>query len=155
MPKFDYQPYGAAFFDRHLHKLRELITLQSDELFSALGISAPSPTVSTLLHLLANGSASIARLSDDLGYSHQLISQRLAQLSDMGFIERSADPRDKRKKLIRLTRRGRNEAERVDRALPRLAKAIESVFEEIESDVQASVRGMRAALQDQSIVERV
>jgi len=155
MPKFDYQPHGAAFFDRHLHKLRELITLQSDELFSALGISTPSPAVSTLLYLLANGSASIARLSDDLGYSHQLISQRLAQLSDMGFIERSADPRDKRKKLIKLTRRGRNEAQRVDDALPKLAKAIEGVFDEIESDVQIAVRAMHAALNNKSIVERV
>lgn len=155
MSQFDYEPHGAAFFDRHLHKLRELITLQSDELFSALGISAPSPAVSTLLHLLANGSASIARLSDDLGYSHQLISQRLAQLSDMGFVERSADPRDKRRKLIKLTRRGRNEAQRVDNALPKLAKAIEGVFEEIDADVQVSVRAMRVALQNKSIVERV
>jgi DNA-binding MarR family transcriptional regulator len=155
MPKFDYDDYGTAFIARDLHKLRELITQQCDDVFRDENITAPSPAVSTLLYLADVKSCSIARLADDLDYSHQLVNQRLLQLSEMGFVERRADPRDRRRCLIRLTRKGKSEVQKMQEVLPKVSAVFDDIFSGMGVDLQSILREATRLLDAKPIQEQL
>ena len=152
---FDYDRYGNAFVDRRLHKLRVLITEQSDEVFVERGITAPSACVSVILFLQDKGNGSIAQIAEALGYSHQLINHRLQQLEKAGFTTRFADPRDKRKWRIKLTTRGLREAERVEEALPLIARAFDDLFSDLDVDLTLKLKDLHSALSKQPIGNRI
>lgn len=132
---FDYDRYGSAFVDMRLHKLRSLMTSQFDILFEEHGIQIPSACVSVILFLAHGHRASIAQIAESTGYSHQLISQRLSLLESLSLAKRVQDPRDGRKWLIALTKKGRVQAERVEDFLSIARHVVDDLFVEIDVDL--------------------
>ena len=57
---------------------------------------------------LCEGDPTISELSEIMGSSHQNVKQLLLKLEKRGFVELTADPEDRRKQRIRLTRACRN-----------------------------------------------
>jgi len=152
---FDYDRFGAAFVDMRLHRLRVLITEQSDELFRERGIEASSAAASVLLLLLERKHASITQIAEALGYSHQLINHRLKQLEALGLLARIVDARDRRKWLVKLTAKGRAEANRVAGILPLIASAFDALFARAGIDLSAALEDARADLVSTSLSARV
>ena len=146
MTPFDYDRFGSAFVDMRLHRLRVLITEQSDELFRERGIEASSAAASVLLLLLERQHASITQIADALGYSHQLINHRLKQLESLGQITRITDTRDRRKWLVKLTAKGRTEAQKVAETLPLIASAFDALFERAGVNLSSALEEARAEL---------
>lgn len=143
---FEYQHYGSAFFDMRLHKLRVLITEQMDRALLERDISPPSSAISVMLYLADIPHASIARIADALGYSHQLIAHRLKQLEKLGLIVRFVDASDRRKSLIELTPKGRVEAEKINALMPDIAKAFDDIFERLGTNLSNRIDDVRSEL---------
>jgi DNA-binding MarR family transcriptional regulator len=133
--KFDFEKYGSAFLAMRLHRLRVLITDQSEELFEHFGLVAPSSCVSTILFLKERKSASIAQIAKATEYSHQLTSQRLLQLEELGLADRQAHERDGRRVLIALTPAGKKQAARIEEFLVLASKLMDGLFEELGCDL--------------------
>jgi len=74
---------------------------------SALSLSQTN----SLFRLYHRGPCPVNDLADHLGVTMPAVSQLLAPLEDMGLIQRSADPMDRRVKLIRLTDKGANKVQ--------------------------------------------
>lgn len=148
-----------AFLAMYLHRLRRLVSMQCDVLFDEYGIRAPSHATSVFLYLLERRRASITELADALNYSHQLMNQRLGVLEDLGLIERLPDPKDGRKVLFRLTRRGSAEANRIAKVIPIAAAAIEDLFAEMgvnlreKADLACQLLAEKSILYRASIIE--
>jgi DNA-binding MarR family transcriptional regulator len=53
-----------------------------------------------LLYMLENGSARAAQIVDHLGIDKGSVSRNVAQLVDLGFVERTADPVDARAQTL-------------------------------------------------------
>ena len=155
MSKFQYETHGNVFLARRLHKLRELITDQSDEVFIIEGITAPSHTVSVLLYLGQVKDSSISKVADRLGYSHQLINHRLLQLMEMGFIERLQVPRDRRRCLVSLTQKGKSEVHKVESALPKISGAFDQLFKELGVDLGETLYEALQFLTSRPIADRI
>lgn len=145
----------SAFLAMHLHHLRKLITRQSDRLFADQGIRAPSSCVSVLMTLDDAGPGSIAYLADSLGYSHQLISQRLSKLEDLGFIEKRPDPADQRKSVVGLTDAGKEQAALINEVLPMAAAAFDQVFDALGVDLCDAATRAHALLTANPLTDRV
>jgi DNA-binding MarR family transcriptional regulator len=60
-----------------------------------------------LLSRLPDGGERLSRLAVASGLSKQALSQTLAPLQDGGYVEVVPDPHDRRARVLRLTRRGR------------------------------------------------
>jgi DNA-binding MarR family transcriptional regulator len=65
---------------------------------------------------LAAGERTAGELAAMLGVSKQAISQLVELLAGRGYLERVADPRDRRRVTLRLSRRGRAAAAAIARA---------------------------------------
>jgi DNA-binding MarR family transcriptional regulator len=153
--EFNFDSYGSAFLAMRLHRLRVLITAQSDELFLEQGVVVPSHCVSVVLLVARKNRVSIAQIADMLGYSHQLINQRLSQLEAMSLTKRRDHVRDKRKCMIELTAKGRREAAALEATLPLASRAFEEMFLEIGIDLERALRAATEALAARSLGARV
>ena len=152
---FDFDQFGSAFVDMRLHRLRVLITEQSDALFAESGLKAPSSCVSVLLFLKAHKQASIVQISDRLGYSHQLIAHRLKLLDNLGLTAKFADMKDRRRALIKLTAAGLNEASKIERLLPEIAKVFDELSAEFSVNLSEVLDSIRGELVMNSLSDRV
>lgn len=151
---FDFNDYGMTFLARYLHRLRVAISEQSDEVFESAGLTVPSHCSSLLLLLEQHGRAPITRLADALGYSHQLVNQRLAILQKHRFIRRSKDPNDRRRTLVVLTKRGLEEAAKAKVALRRIDRGLQHLIDEIDVDLKRLLEAARVSLDENRIAER-
>ena len=152
---FDYRNFGSAFVDMRLHRLRVLITEQSDELFAEKGLKAPSACVSVLLFLKDQKQASIVQISDSLGYSHQLIAHRLKLLDNLGLTAKFADLKDRRRALIKLTADGLNEADQIERLLPDIAHVLDELSAAFAINLSEVLDSIRGELVMTSLSDRV
>jgi DNA-binding MarR family transcriptional regulator len=144
--RFDFDEYGAAFFDAHLHRLRVLISAQSDEIFAAHDIDVPSMSASMVLFLEKSSGESVGVIADALKYSHQLINKRIANLERIGCLRRRQDKADKRRSIVALTKRGKAEAKKIRKALRVIDLGIKDTFAEANLELQQSVHDMQQRL---------
>ncbi|GAM97722.1 hypothetical protein U91I_01349 [alpha proteobacterium U9-1i] len=131
------------------------MTEQCDRAFAAFGVEIPSPCSSVALFLAERGEASIAEIARATGYSHQLISQRLALLESLSFCERIGSATDKRKLRVQLSRKGRAQVKKLEQALARLSDAVEGLNAEIGVDLGAAASAMQRALDASPLIERM
>lgn len=139
----------------HLHRLRRLLTIQTDQLFEKHGVLLPSSCVSIMLYLYEHQHASITELSEQLDYSHQLINQRLGILLSIDLVAKNADPRDRRRSRITLTRRGKNQARKLLELMPVTADAFATLIGETGTDLVEILTQTRKSLERRPLVSRV
>lgn len=144
----------AAFLARDLHRLRQEITEQSDLVLIAAEIDVPSSCTSLVLSLLEH-EKSAAELSKSLGYSHQLVTQRINLLLRLGLVVRTPSARDARKKSILLTPEGARQTKRLQALLPELDAAFRGLFDEIGFPLGRACRDALQSLTERPVLKRV
>lgn len=144
-----------AFLAASLHRLRVLISNQADELFSKYNLMTPSSCVSTMLYLEGISEASIASISKETDYSHQLVNQRLKKLERFKLIKRSPSIKDKRKKTISLTAKGEMEVKKIRELLVDISGEFESIFKELGVDLIEVTKKFSASLGKYPLRERL
>ena len=146
---------SAAFIANQLERLADLIVLQGNEMLDASGIEFPSRTVSSVLFVGENEPASTADIARALGQPHQLATQRVDLLIQLGIFERISDPDDARRKLLRLTPKGREQFQILSDQLEKAGQAFSALFAEIGCDFPAATQRVAAALKTTPLVSRM
>ena len=118
------------------------------------GIAAPPRTFSMIM-LLSRASQSVTELAQRLGVTHAAVIKTARTLDALGLVERGQDAGDARRKPLRLTSRGREEAERIAAYMARANRAYEAAFEEIGADLFAIAKAFDAALDRESFEARL
>lgn len=152
---FDFDAHGSAFLARNLHRLRRLVTEQSDAMFEDAEIDVPSSCVSTMLLLARERPSSIAAVAAGTGYSHQLVSQRLALLERLGLVRATPNARDRRKRNIALTESGAAQAQLIAEFLQSAGAAFEDLEREIGIDLSDAVGRAAEALARRPLRARI
>lgn len=95
-----------------------------------------------LFQHLVPGPASVSDIAKAQGVTTQAISQQLRELEDLGYVERSRNPSDRRVRVVALTSRGRS-------AVTAARRARETVHREVAVAVgEERVATTTAALHD-------
>jgi DNA-binding MarR family transcriptional regulator len=149
------QSLGLPFLAHRLRRASELILEGSSAALRAQGFSAPARAGSTLLLLRANGPTGVTEIAYRLRLSHPLIIKLTAALAGAGLVENRTDPLDSRRRLIALTEKGLEEAERFDAFLRRLAGTFEEMFAESGADLFDAVERFEQAAGARPIAERL
>ncbi len=144
-----------AFFGNRLSRLVDLIVEQGEDLFRNRGLSLPSTSASTVLYLSEHGNVSAADVARDLKQPHQLATQRVQALLELGLVKRSKDPNDARRNVLVLTESGKREARKLKECLADAARAYEQLSDEIGIDVSQFVLSLSQALADEPLQARV
>ncbi len=151
----DSDPWREAFVANLLDRLAGQIVEQGDDLLGDAGLIFPSRAVSSVLLIGQRGTISTADIAKTLDQPHQLVSQRIDLLIKFGVVERTDDPGDGRRKLLKLTRRGRDQYRRLQPCLSEATQAFVELFAEIECDLSAIAMRAMSALDRRSILDRV
>ena len=127
---------------------------QGEDLLADVGLLFPSRTVSSVLLIGERGSISAADIAKVLEQPHQLVTQRVDLLIKLGIAERTGDPDDARRKILKLTQLGHTQLELLQRRLAQATQVFDDLFIEIECDLSAIAMRAMSALDRQSITER-
>jgi DNA-binding MarR family transcriptional regulator len=95
-----------------------------------------------LSYLYGNGPRTLSQAARDFGLAITTVATMLAPLFELGELERTPHPTDRRARLIGLTDAGRG---RVEDAMPAFAAAYRTLLTQLETD-GANVEGLFGAL---------
>jgi DNA-binding MarR family transcriptional regulator len=95
------------------------------------GFAAPARSMSTLLLLKRNGALSITEIAYWLKLSHPLIIKLTKGLADAGYVKQQSDPKDNRRRMISLTAKGAQQADRVEEFTLTLADTFQDLFKDM------------------------
>ena len=141
-----------------LGRLSEMLSLrieeQTRELFDASGIIVPVRSCSLLLALGQPDEASAAQLARTLGHSHQLVMQKIPVLLRLGLITQYPDPTDARRKLFRLTDKGRTQLAGINAYRAQASEIYRTLFDEV-GDAHRIITDTLAALEKRPLSQRV
>jgi len=142
-----------SFLGRLSEMLSMRIEEQTRELFDASGIVIPVRSCSFLTALGQAGEASAAQIARTLGHSHQLVMQKVPALLRLELIVARADPADARRKLFRLTDRGREQLVALDAYSARISVIYRQLFDEV-GDVHRVILDTLTALEERPLSRR-
>ena len=151
----DSHKFFHAFVGNRLERAVHLMNEQSGRLLSDEAIVLPPQSASCLLFIAENESASAADIAAALDLPHQLVAQRLNPLIERGLVARRADPQDGRRKILRLTRRGKTQFERLKAILRDTNAVYEDLNKELGVDLSALALRLIDSLDREPLEERI
>jgi DNA-binding MarR family transcriptional regulator len=89
--------------------------------------------LSVLMRLFMRGNSGVSEIGGHLGVTSAAASQTVDHLVQMGFIERTEDPEDRRAKQLTLTNKGR---EIIARGVETRSKWVEGLTNSLSADQQ-------------------
>lgn len=153
-PFYTRLPCGAAFLGARAQRFAELISKQGDDFFRAAGIDVPVRTVSTVLYLRHEGPSSLVQIARALSEPHQVTAKRMATLESLSMVSCKADADDKRRRLFRLTRKGKRESTLIEARCEDAMQIFEKLNLELELNVGAALDAAYDALARRSMLAR-
>lgn len=145
----------GAFVANQLLRLVDLIAVQGDELLQEAGIVIPSRTVSCVLFVGDKGKVSAADIAKALKQPHQLATQRVDLLVKLGLLDRISDPEDRRRNILILTRKGKDQYRRLNVRLAEIEQAFLGLFSEIGCDLTDIAGQALTALSNTPLLQRI
>ena len=146
---------GLPFFAHRLRRLSELFVEQSGTWLVVLGLKVPPRAVSTVLLLAERQPLTITEIAAALRFSHPLIIKLVRDLASLALVRLDQDSGDGRQRLVRLTRRGIEEAERLRQANDAMAHAYRSLFAAANANGLECIERIECAVRDNSLLERL
>ena len=144
----------SAAFAMRVGQLATTIYEQMDGWLASQGVKLPGYTTSIVQALFHGGPQSISDLAVRLQLSHQLASQRVQWLVREGFAAVASGTEDRRIRIVKLTRPGRAEAEKLQRFLPMLEIAYDDLFDHVGLDLHDAVVRASVALAERPLAIR-
>lgn len=154
MSFIDSHPLRKAFLANTLDALVAQIVEQGEDLLRAAGIGFPARASSTVLLLGERSEMSAADIAKALRQPHQLVTQRIELLIELGIVARVDDPHDARRKALRLTGKGRRQFDLLNRTLEEAQAAFQELFREIGCDLSAKALLAVAVLNRSPLLSR-
>lgn len=151
----DSHAYFHAFVGNRLDRAVQLMNEQSGRVLSNAGIVLPPQSASCLVFIAEKESASAADIAAALDLPHQLVAQRLNALMGRGLVVRRADPNDGRRKILRLTPKGKTQIERLNTVLHDTNAVYEELNKELGVDVSALALRLIDTLDREPLEERI
>jgi DNA-binding MarR family transcriptional regulator len=151
----DTHPLSGAFLSNKLLRLVETIADQGEVLLGSAGIAIPPRAISTVLMIGEVEHVTAADIAGALDQPHQLATQRISLLIELGLVTKRPHAHDSRRKVLELTREGQAQYAQMITMLARIRDAMDTLYDELGCDLaDIAVRAVKA-LQDKPLVERV
>jgi ribosomal protein S18 acetylase RimI-like enzyme len=109
-----------------------------------------------LFYLLKQaGPVSVTEAASALGYTHPAISQIAGEMAIRGYLESIKDKKDERKRLLRLTRKGKAAVSKLEPVWADIEAAAGELVTEAGTDFLAALGRLEDALEETGVYERV
>jgi DNA-binding MarR family transcriptional regulator len=145
---------GGAAIGARLRRLSERIDRDANRLYSELGVVFEQRWMGVLNLLNLRGPMSVKDLAAALAISHPSVSQARASLRRADLIAERADPRDGRRRTLRLSAKGIVLVEKLQPIWSALAETAKTLNDEAD-DLVAGLTLLEHALDRGSLFDRV
>ena len=109
-----------------------------------------------LFYLLKeSGAVPVTTAASALGYSHPAINQIAGEMARRGFLESIKDKKDERRRLLRLTRKGKTAVSSLEPVWADIEAAAGELVSEAGDDFLAALGRLEDALNETGVYERV
>lgn len=109
-----------------------------------------------LFYLLKQtGPVSVTAAASALGYSHPAINQIAGEMAVRGYLESIKDKKDERKRLLRLTKKGKAAVSRLEPVWADIEAAAGELVTKAGTDFLAALGRLEDALEETGVYERV
>lgn len=149
------QQQGPAFLAHLLRRLADELVQGAAEWYPTVGVNAPPRTISTLLALDEQGPLGVTELAGMLRQSHPLVIVWIRELKRLSLVKSRSDPADRRRTVISLTTKGRNEVASVRKALRVMGRASAELLELAGPDAWRTLWSMEHHGRELSFLQRL
>jgi DNA-binding MarR family transcriptional regulator/ribosomal protein S18 acetylase RimI-like enzyme len=146
---------NKLFLAIQLKKTGEILSSQVARILSDEKIKFEPRGIYLLIILREQGQASIKEIADLLGMTHPAIVQMVNSLNSIGLITQSKSVEDKRKTLIELTVKGKEELNRIKPILTEIELAMESISNEIDANLKYWLSKLNEAVISKLLLQKV
>lgn len=146
---------GLIFLPHVLRRLANRFSDACDAVFPAYGITVPPRQVSTIHLLFEGGPRSVTDIAAVIGQSHPFVIKAIKQLKALGLVSTGSDPKDGRRTIVKLTAKGKSQAQRLLDVRPVFEAAYRRLMKEAEAEIFDALWRMEGALGDVSFAERI
>lgn len=151
----DTHPLRGAFLSNKLLRLVETIADQGAVLLGSAEIVIPPRAVSTVLMIGEVDDVTAADIASALDQPHQLATQRIGLLIELGLVTKRPHATDSRRKVLELTTKGRAQYNRMIEMLDHIRAAMDALYAELGCDLADMAAKAVKALQDRPLIERI
>jgi DNA-binding MarR family transcriptional regulator len=128
---------------------------QEKEIYENYGIIFPVRASSTVEMIKRKPGISLSEIARALGFTHQLVAQRIKILSNMSLIEKRSDTDDRRRYGYFLTPAGQKQARLLQSCIEDISQVYSDLYEEIDCDLPAKLAGAISALKSRPMLQRL
>lgn len=146
---------GPMAFASRLKRLHERLIRDVGRVYEGLGFPFEPRWFLLFYSLHTRGPASITELASSLCQSHAAVNQVAGELLKAGLISEIRQRGDDRKRLLKLTPKGRSLASRILPIWQEIGKATSGLFSEAGFDMIAGLAATEGALEQRSLYDRV
>lgn len=146
---------GASSLGSRFKRLGDLLYQDYAKLYQHAGVPFKPIWFLILNYLSTRSSGSITEIASALYVTHPHVTHIAADLIQRGLVQAFADPADGRRRMLRLTRRGRDLIEQARPVWEAIRRAQEQIIAEADSNVLRILERLEAAVYRSSVYERV
>lgn len=138
-------------FGLKLKKIGEELLSQTSKILENSGYLFDKRTIPVVITLMENESVSVNEMANLLGITHPAIVQITGNLTKKGWVNASKSVKDKRITLLKLTRKGRAEFEKIKPLLEEIGDSLESMVNNIDGNLSYSLMKFEKAVKEKKL----
>lgn len=146
---------NELFFGIKLKKTGEMLSSQVAQILSDKKVEFEPRGLYLLIILNEKKQASIKEIAAILGMTHPAIVQMVNSLNNVGLITQSKSIDDKRKTLIELTEKGKEELNRIKPVVTEIGNAVKSISNEIDINLHYLLSKLNESVKSKLLILKV
>ena len=145
---------GGEALGGRLRRLSERIDREANEIYRSCGIEFEQRWFGIINQLILHDELSVTDIARRLGITHASVSQSRRSLERAGLIEGMMDEKDRRRRILRLTPKGKTTAASLAPFWKADKRAMRKLTDEIPSLMDA-IDALENALESRSLEQRI
>jgi DNA-binding MarR family transcriptional regulator len=145
---------GKMAIGSRLRRLSERLTNESAEVYATYGHDFQPKWFPVFYTLSSEGEKSITQIATFIGQSHPSVSKIVSELVKKGLVEEVVSGNDRRRNLVRLSTKGREEATQMTNQFEDVGRAVESIMAESNYDIWKAIEEWEYLLGQKSLQQR-
>ncbi|TBR40434.1 MULTISPECIES: MarR family winged helix-turn-helix transcriptional regulator [Dyella] len=146
---------GLIFLPHILRRLANRFSDACDETFPDFGIVVPPRLVSTVHLLFEQGPQAVTDIANAVRQSHPFVIKAVKELKALSLVDTRSDPKDGRRTIVRLTTKGKAQAQRLLDVRPVFEAAYRRLMKEADADLFDALWRMEERLAKVDFTQRI
>lgn len=146
---------GTLALGTRIKNLGELLMKDMARIYQEQGVDFEPRWFTFFQLILQKKEVSVTGIAHDLKQTHPAVVQVINMLEEKGLIITTKDKEDKRKRLVRLSSKGKRLADELEPVWQKVKEAAMELLMESEPGLLTNISSLEKALQGQSMYERI